>query len=110
MRFGPSLVLRQREMREGHSQGAPTATDVPAGGPAFRERHYTPKELAALWRLDETTIRRIFQDEPDVLRLGRAGRRDKRDYVTLRIPQSVALRVHARLTGGDRARTMRERC
>ena len=59
------------------------------------ERHYTPKELAALWALDETTIRRLFYDEPGVLKIGKSNRRDgKRDYVSLRIPQSVALRVH----------------
>jgi hypothetical protein len=59
------------------------------------ERHYTPKELAALWALDETTIRRLFYDEPGVLKLGKANRRDgKRDYVSLRIPESVVLRVH----------------
>ena len=39
------------------------------------ERHFTPKELAALWALDETTIRRIFYDEPGVLKTGKAQRR-----------------------------------
>jgi hypothetical protein len=59
------------------------------------ERHYTPKELAVLWALDETTIRRLFYDEPGVLKIGKANRRDgKRDYVSLRIPESVAQRVH----------------
>jgi hypothetical protein len=59
-------------------------------------RHYTPKELAELWAVDESTIRRLFQDAPGVLRIGKAGRRDgKRDYVSLRIPESVAIRVHA---------------
>ncbi len=59
------------------------------------ERHYTAKELAALWNLDETTIRRMFQDEPGVLKIGKLGRRDgRRDYITLRIPESVALRVY----------------
>ena len=63
--------------------------------PAAFERHYTVKELAEIWKLDETTIRRIFQDEPGVLKIGKAGRRDgKRDYVTLRIPESVAVRLH----------------
>ena len=59
------------------------------------ERHYTPKELAVLWALDETTIRRIFYDEPGVLKIGKVNRRDgKRDYLSLRIPESVAQRVH----------------
>jgi hypothetical protein len=58
------------------------------------ERHYTPKELADLWRLDESTIRRLFQDNPGVLKIGQAGRRNKRDYVTLRIPASTAARFY----------------
>jgi len=59
------------------------------------ERHLTPRELADIWRLVETTIRRIFQDQPGVLKIGKANRRDgKRDYVTLRIPESVAERVY----------------
>ena len=59
------------------------------------ERHYTPKELAMLWALDETTVRRIFIDESGVLKIGKSHRRDgKRDYLSLRIPQSVAERVH----------------
>jgi hypothetical protein len=58
------------------------------------ERHYTPKELAELWRLDESTIRRMFQDESRVLKIGQTGRRGKRDYVTLRIPASTAARFY----------------
>jgi hypothetical protein len=59
------------------------------------ERHFTPKELGALWALDESTIRRLFHDEPGVFKIGKANRRDgKRDYVSLRIPESVAMRVH----------------
>lgn len=54
------------------------------------ERHYTPKELAKLWQLDESTVRRLFQNEPGVLKIGQTGRRAKRDYVTLRIPASTA--------------------
>ncbi len=59
------------------------------------ERHFTPRDLAEIWKLDETTIRRIFQDQPGVMKVGKANRRDgKRDYVTLRIPESVAERIY----------------
>jgi hypothetical protein len=62
-------------------------------------RHFTAMELAEIWKLDETTIRRIFLDEPGVLKIGKSNRRDgKRDYVTLRIPESVALRVYQKRT------------
>jgi len=66
------------------------------------ERHFTPKELAGLWKLSETKIRRLFQNEPGVLRIGepsrRVGRKLKRSYFTMRIPESVAIRVHRQLT------------
>ncbi len=98
MRFGPSHELRQREMREGHSQGAPPAMDVPAGGPDFQKRHYTPLELAGAWRLSVEVVRRLFENEPGVLIFGDArGTRSKRRYRTLRIPQDVAQRVYHRL-------------
>ena len=59
------------------------------------ERHYTPQELGVLWGFDQSTIRRMFFDEPGVLKIGKSGRRDgTRDYVNLRIPASVAQRVH----------------
>jgi hypothetical protein len=63
------------------------------------ERHFTAQDLAELWKLDETMIRRIFQDQPGVLKLGRSNRRGgNRDYVTLRIPESVALRIYQERT------------
>jgi hypothetical protein len=62
------------------------------------ERHYSPRELAELWVLNENTIRRIFQDEPGVLKIRKIGQPDRklgeRDYVTLRIPASVVERVY----------------
>ncbi len=86
-----ALADRQRLMRDRH---APVQLPEQPGVIVF-ERHYTPKELAAVWRLDETTIRRLFIDEPGVLKIGKSGRRDgKRDYLSLRIPESVAQRVH----------------
>ena len=58
-------------------------------------KHYSPQELANLWGLDESTIRRLFIDEPGVLRVGRTKRTGcKRAYVTLRIPEPVASRFH----------------
>ena len=63
------------------------------------ERHFTPKQLADLWVLHVSTIRRLFLDEPGVLKYGKTSRHDgRRDYITLRIPESVARRVYARRT------------
>jgi hypothetical protein len=61
------------------------------------ERHFTPRQLAEIWVLDESTIRRLFLDEPGVLKYGNSyARSGRREYVTLRIPESVARRVYAR--------------
>lgn len=60
------------------------------------EKHYRVNELADLWGFSRHTIIRLFADEPGVLNLGRL-RSERRRYVSLSIPESVALRVHERL-------------
>ena len=66
---------------------------------ASRERSYTVPEVAEMWNLSEAKIREIFRDEPDVTSTQlRTLRPRKRENVTLRIPESVLLRVHARLS------------
>jgi len=62
------------------------------GGVSGLERLLTPAEIAAAWGLDVSTIRRLFIDQPGVMKIGGAGRRGKRDYQTLRIPIEVAER------------------
>ncbi len=61
------------------------------------ERHYSVHDLVGLWGLSEKTIRRMFTDEPGVLEWGHEEERYKRPYKTLRIPESVAARVHRRM-------------
>jgi hypothetical protein len=62
------------------------------------ERHYSVEEVADLWKLSPSAVRRLFQHEPGVLTIGeprpKFGRR--RGKVTMRIPQSVLDRVHQR--------------
>ena len=58
------------------------------------DKHYSVGELAHLWGLSEKTIRRIFVDEPGVIKFGTEERRFKRGYITLRIPECVVQRVH----------------
>lgn len=62
------------------------------------ERHYAVAEVAELWNLSTDKVRHLFEDEPGVLVIGERSSRRKRRYVTLRIPQSVLERVHARLS------------
>lgn len=60
------------------------------------ERHYSVKELSKLWALSAKTIFRRFVNEPGVLLVKREETRTKRSYSQLRIPESVAIRVHER--------------
>jgi predicted transcriptional regulator len=62
------------------------------------EKHYTPSELAQMWGVSVQTIRELFKNEEGVLKIGRNGTRMRRAYKTLRIPHSIAERVHTRLS------------
>jgi MarR-like DNA-binding transcriptional regulator SgrR of sgrS sRNA len=62
------------------------------------ERHYSVSEIAKMWALSEKTVRRMFEDEEGVLQWGSPETRRKRGYITLRIPESVLLRVHRQRT------------
>jgi len=63
------------------------------------ERHHTPAEVAKMWALSVETIRRIFENEPDVIKMPNAsGYTGRRRYKTLRIPVSVVNRVHRRIS------------
>jgi hypothetical protein len=73
-------------------------TETPNVPKVIEEAVYTPAEIARLKKLHPGTIREMFLEEPGVIRLGRPATRRKRQYFTLRIPESVAERVFARLT------------
>jgi len=60
------------------------------------ERHYSPEQLGESWNLSPDTVRRLFEHEAGVLVIERKRSRARR-YRTLRIPESVAARVHRRL-------------
>lgn len=77
------------------------ATIPKLGGDTWNERHYTILELSKIWNLAPSTLREWFTDEPGVLKQGHSGiRSNKRPYMTLRIPESVARRVHAERSRG----------
>lgn len=59
---------------------------------------FTAEELAREKKLHPTTIRKLFVDEPGVIRLGHSHVRGRRQYFSLRIPRSVADRVFGRMT------------
>jgi hypothetical protein len=78
-----------------------TAGTTPPTRDLALEKHYSALDLAQLWGLSEKTIRRMFVDEPGVVKWGHEERRFKRGYMTLRIPESVVQRVHRRLRQAD---------
>ena len=63
------------------------------------ERHFTVAELSKRWFFSENTIRRLFSQEPGVVKIARPHTRSKRGYTSMRIPERIAERVHRRLQG-----------
>ena len=61
-----------------------------------REHYWTPKEIAELWRVSVDTVIRLFDREPGVLILAQPAAKQKRRYRTIRIPNSVLVRVQIR--------------
>jgi hypothetical protein len=61
------------------------------------QKHYSAAEVAEVWGVSVDLIRQVFRQEPDVLALD-TTKRGK--YITLRIPESVMIRVHRRLSQG----------
>jgi hypothetical protein len=63
------------------------------------EKHFDPSELAATWGLGVETIRKLFVDDPRVVKIPSAsGPTGHRRCCTLRIPSSAAARLHKRLS------------
>ena len=61
------------------------------------EQHFSPSALGELWGLSPDFIRDRFRGEPGVVCIDRPETLHKQGYQTLRIPKSVAARVHATL-------------
>ena len=73
------------------------------------EQHYKPEQLAKLWSLSATTIRRMFEKEPGVFVVDRPEKMHKRAYKTVRIPHSVALRVYQKYLSTGPSRIFNKR-
>jgi hypothetical protein len=67
--------------------------------PDMFERHFTVRTLAELWSLSEDTIQRWFEDVQGVMKVGADGRRKRGGSGSLRIPESVARRIHRERCG-----------
>jgi AraC-like DNA-binding protein len=77
------------------------------------EKHFTIQDIATLWGMSEKTVRGLFADHPDVMKLGEEsryeGKTPVRGYVTLFVPESAMIEVHqARRSRRSRARTRKQ--
>lgn len=80
------------------SRTDPLATELPPRVGREFERHFTVKQVSEVWALSEKVVRGLFKDEPDVVVIGNTtSSRYRREYKTIRIPESVLARVHQKL-------------
>lgn len=63
---------------------------------AFEERRFTLADTATMWRISREKARRLFHNEPGVIRF-HGPENNTREYNTYRVPESVARRVRLRL-------------
>jgi hypothetical protein len=94
---GSSDSTCKLETARGPQYLSPKAADRVKPVKPVAEHHYSPAELAKAWGVSVETVRCIFRDEAGVLKIGRGASKAKRGYFTLRIPESVAERVHRRM-------------
>jgi hypothetical protein len=92
--------LNNARLEDGKTEQISSSPSPSQAGSVFEERHYVVAEVATMWSLSKDAVRRMFQNEPGVLVLGRRSAGRKRRYTTLRIPQSVLERVHRQYTLG----------
>ncbi|HWR50190.1 MAG TPA: hypothetical protein VN428_03730 [Bryobacteraceae bacterium] len=84
-----SEEMQQRaQARERNTSPRPQSMPDAVSASAATERHFTPEEIARMWALSPSTIRRLFRDELGVLVLQGPRRRGVREYAAIRIPQS----------------------
>jgi hypothetical protein len=65
------------------------------------EKHFPISHWADLWGFSPKTLREWFSDEsgPGILRQEHTGRRQKRDYTSIRVSLTAAARIYAKRTG-----------
>jgi len=61
------------------------------------EQHFSVRELSERWGLSERTVRRLIENEPDLIRIHKNSR-FKRTYRRVQVPASVADRIYRKLT------------
>ena len=80
--------------------GAAPKTAIQPAPPNAMEKHYALKEVAGAWGISVRSARRIFRDVPGVLDPTIHRSLTSRSYQAMRIPASVAARVHEQRNAG----------
>ena len=77
------------------------------------EPHYSTQQVADMWSVSATTVRRLFEDAPGVLKISMpqllTHNRKHKAHVMLRIPATVLEQVHSQQAGGFRLEVKRRR-
>ncbi len=73
-----------------------TARTNPESG--FADQHWRIGKLAERWVVGRETVRLLFKDDPDVIRMNDGRKKARTTYI---IPPAVAQRIHAQLSGSD---------
>ena len=84
----------------GLSQIEPQMKTATAAPPNAMEKHYTLKQIAEEWQISVRVARRIFRDQPGVVDPTIHRSLTSRSYQAMRIPASVAARVHEQRSAG----------
>jgi hypothetical protein len=64
------------------------------------EKHYSIADLCELWAVSRETVRHLVMNEPGVIKI-RMGKKEKNNRYS--IPESVARRIHTRLSAPVRS-------
>jgi hypothetical protein len=60
----------------------------------LKEKHYTVEELAGIWGISYEALRTKLLKTPGVLKFQQRRGKSKRPYITIRVPESVALTLY----------------
>ena len=75
------------------------------------EQHFTVKQVAQLWNVSQATVRRLFEDDPGVLKISMPSLlnrpRKHKPHVRLSIPASSLERIHHQQATGLRLEVKR---
>ena len=84
-----------------NNPGGGTAPKIaPVAAPNAMEPHFTLAEIAKAWGISVRSARLIFRDVPGVSDVCNRHSLTTRSYTILRIPASVAARVHEQRNTG----------